>query len=146
MNVIHRIERWGDGHHPGILDIIRIALGIFLLVKGVLFMENTSYLKEVITNQSDIALSPDLFMFIVYYAAFIHMTCGAMMLFGILTRLSALLQLPLVFGAVFFVNILESPVNSELWLSIICLVLLLVFLVIGSGPFSMDSYLKKMDE
>ena len=146
MNVIHRIERWGDGHHPGVLDIIRIALGIFLLIKGVIFMENTSYLKEVITNQSEIALSPDLFMFVVYYAAFIHMTCGAMMAFGILTRLSALLQLPLVFGAVFLVNIFESPLNTELWLSIICLAWLLVFLVIGSGRFSLDNYLKKINE
>jgi uncharacterized membrane protein YphA (DoxX/SURF4 family) len=74
------------------------------------------------------------------------MTCGAMMTFGILTRLSALLQLPLVFGAVFFVNLFESPLNTELWLSIICLVLLLVFLVIGSGRFSLDSYFKKINE
>lgn len=146
MNVIHRIERWGDGHHPGALDIIRIALGIFLLIKGVIFMQNTSFLKDVITNQSDVTLSPDLFMFVVYYAAFIHMTCGAMMAAGILTRLAAFLQLPLVFGAVFFVNILQSPLNTELWLSVICLILLLVFLVIGSGRFSMDNYFKKIDD
>ena len=146
MNVIHRIEQWGDGHHPGVWDGLRIALGIFLLLKGVMFMENTSSLKNIIENQSDITLSPARFMFVVYYTAFIHMTGGAMITLGILTRASALLQLPLVFGAVFFVNILQSPLNTELWMSVICFVLLLIFVVIGSGRFSLDNYLKKISD
>lgn len=109
-------------------------------------MEDTAGLKNIIENQSDITLSPALFMFVVYYAAFIHMTGGAMITLGILTRVSALLQLPLVFGAVFFVNILQSPLNTELWMSVICLGLLLIFVVIGSGRFSLDNYLRKLND
>ena len=146
MNLIHKIERWGDGHHPGVWDVIRILLGLVLLAKGVEFMENTSVLKNIIENQSDLNLSPGLFMFVIYYAAFVHMVGGAVVTFGILTRLSALLQLPLVFGAVFFVNIFQSPLNAELWLSVACLALLVVFMVIGSGRFSMDNYLKNMED
>jgi uncharacterized membrane protein YphA (DoxX/SURF4 family) len=146
MNVINKIERWGDGHHPGVLDILRIALGIVLLLKGIMFMQNTSSIKNIIENQSDINLSSDLFMVLVYYAAFIHMTGGVMITLGVMTRLASLLQLPVMFGAVFFVNIFESPLNSELWLSVICLVLLLIFAVLGSGRVSLDNYLRKIND
>jgi len=142
MDMIHKIEAWGDGHHPRFLDVIRIALGIFLLLKGVAFMQNISDLQYLIQNQADITLPPALMIAVVYYAAFIHMTGGALIALGILTRLSALLQLPVVFGAVFFVNLWLSPVNTELWASIACLGLLAVFVIIGSGKLSLDNYFK----
>lgn len=142
MDLIHKIERWGDSHHPRLLDVIRIALGIFLLLKGVAFMNNTSDLQYIIENQSDINLAPELLIAVVYYAAFVHMVGGALIALGIFTRLSCILQIPVVFGAVFFVNILLSPVNTDLLASIICLVLLVVFMVLGSGRLSLDNYLK----
>lgn len=142
MNLIHKIEKWGDSHHPGILDIIRIALGIFLFMKGLAFMQNTAYLKDVIDNQTDINLSSDLLMSLVYYVTFVHLVGGTLIALGILTRLSAILQIPVVFGAVFFVNVFDSPVNNELWYSVIALILLVVFTVIGSGPLSLDRYLE----
>ena len=46
MNLIHKIEKWGDSHHPKFLDIIRIALGVFLFLKGLGFMDNTANLKS----------------------------------------------------------------------------------------------------
>ena len=145
MNLIHKIERWGDSHHPGFIDVVRIALGIFLFLKGLAFMENTAYLKEIIDNQTDINLSTDVLMMAVYYVTFVHLVGGTLIALGILTRLSSILQIPVVFVAVFFVNIFDSPVNSELWYSIIALLLLMVFTVIGSGPFSLDKYLELSD-
>ena len=142
MDIIHKIEAWGDGHHPRFLDAIRIALGIFLMLKGIAFMQNISGLQYIIENRADISLPPSVLIAVVYYAAFIHMTGGALVALGIFTRLSALLQLPVVFGAVFFVNLWLSPVNTELSASIICLVLLVVFMVIGSGKVSLDNYFK----
>jgi uncharacterized membrane protein YphA (DoxX/SURF4 family) len=121
-------------------------LGLFLLLKGVAFMLNISDLKNLIENQADISLPADLFIAVVYYAAFIHMVGGALIAMGILTRLSSMLQLPVVFGEVLFVNIFESPVNYELWASVACLVLLIVFMIIGSGRFSLDNYIKKINE
>ena len=58
MNLVHKIENWGDTHHPKILDFVRIALGVFLLLKGIAFMENTSYLKSLIDSQDVVDLSP----------------------------------------------------------------------------------------
>src|SRR3981081_360906 len=117
MNLIHKIERWGDSHHPKFLDLIRIVLGIFLFLKGLGFMENTAYLKFIIENQSDITFPSGLLVALVYYVTFVHMVGGTLIALGVLTRLSSLIQIPVVFGAVFFINILQSPVNTELWAS-----------------------------
>ncbi|MGN6638572.1 MAG: DoxX family protein [Mucilaginibacter sp.] len=146
MNLIHRIEKWGDDHHPIPLDFVRIGLGAFLLLKGLAFMQNSADLKSIITSQSDLSVSPGVLMALVYYVTFVHLVGGALIAMGILTRLSSILQIPIVFGAVFFVNVLESPVNTELSASIICLVLLMVFTIIGSGRLSFDTYLKNTQE
>jgi hypothetical protein len=50
--------------------------------------------------------------------------------------------LPIVFGAVFLVNILSSFVNAELWLSILVLGLLMMYVIIGSGPLSLDRVIR----
>ena len=141
MNLIHKIERWGDSHHPKFLDIIRIALGIFLLLKGLGFMDNTANLKSIIENQTDISVSPALLMALVYYVTFVHLVGGTLIALGIMTRFSALMQIPVVFGAVFFVNILQSPFNTDLTSSVAALIFLVVFAVIGSGKLSLENYL-----
>ncbi|HTE00805.1 MAG TPA: DoxX family protein [Mucilaginibacter sp.] len=143
MNLIHKIEKWGDSHHPQYLDIIRIALGVFLFLKGLGFMENTSYLRAVIENQSDIIVPPELLMALVYYVTFVHMVGGILIGIGMLTRFSALMQIPVVFGAVFFINWFQSPFNSDLLSSVIVLIFLFVFMIIGSGKLSLEKYLER---
>ena len=34
MNLVQRIEKWGDAHHPKWIDFIRITLGLVLVMKG----------------------------------------------------------------------------------------------------------------
>jgi putative oxidoreductase len=70
-----------------------------------------------------------------------HVLGGALIFLGLYTRLWAFLQFPIVFGAVFFVNITSPYVNSELWLSVLVLMLLFLFIIIGSGPLSLDRLL-----
>jgi uncharacterized membrane protein YphA (DoxX/SURF4 family) len=146
MNLIHRIEKWGDSHHPRFLDIIRILLGIFLLLKGLGFMDNTAILKSLIENQSDINVAPGLLEALVYYVTFVHLVGGTLIALGILTRFSAIMQIPVVFGAVFFINILQSPFNTDLASSVAALIFLVVFAVIGSGRLSLENYLKSCNE
>ena len=140
MNLVHRIENWGDTHHPAVIDVLRIALGIFLLLKGVAFMENTADLKSIIESLDSIEFSSGILMALVYYVTFAHMVGGIMIALGILTRFSAIIQIPIVLGAVFVNDQLLSPINTQLWFSIIALVLLVIFMIIGSGPLSLDRY------
>jgi len=146
MNLIHRIEKWGDTHHPRFLDIIRILLGVFLLLKGLGFMDNTANLKYLIETRADITVAPWVLMLLVYYVTFVHMVGGTLIAMGIMTRFSAIMQIPVVFGAVFFINVLQSPFNTDLTSSVVALILLVLFAIIGSGRWSIENYLKSCNE
>ena len=141
MNLVHKIERWGDVHHPGALDIIRIALGIFLMLKGYYFMENAAYLEELIRGQNVVDISSGLLMAIVYYVTFAHLVGGFLITIGTLTRFACLLQIPIVLGAIFVTGIFREPINALVWPSVVALGLLSLFTVIGSGPISLDRFL-----
>ncbi len=146
MNRVQKIEQWGDAHHPKVFDLIRIALGIFLLLKGLAFMNNTAYLKELIANQQAIHFSPDILMALVYYVTFAHLVGGTLIALGTLTRLACIIQIPIVFAAVFLTGIFQEPINAMLWPSLVALALLALFMVIGSGPWSLDNYLANLEE
>lgn len=143
MNIAKRVGAWGDRHHPKILDIMRIVLGAFLLAKGLIFFQNAGYLRYLIIDTAAIKASPGMIEFIIYYVTYVHVLGGGLIILGLFTRLWAVLQIPIVFAAVFFVNITAPYINSELWLSILVLALLCVFAIFGSGPFSLDRLLLK---
>jgi uncharacterized membrane protein YphA (DoxX/SURF4 family) len=143
MNVVHKIEHWGDAHHPKILDLVRIALGVFLLLKGVTFMDNTAYLGNIIASQDVVNVSPDVLMLLVYYVTFAHMIGGILIAVGIMTRFASIIQIPIVLGAVFLTSIFKEPINAMAWPSITALILLVVFTILGSGPISLDKYLEE---
>ncbi len=142
MKALDRLVQWGDNHHPKILDSMRMALGIILFAKGIQFLNNAAYLRDMIIENHSIDQIPEVVSAIIIYVTYIHLAGGVTIFLGLFTRLSSLLQLPIVAGAVFFVNILSPFVNSELWLSVLVLVLLAVFVIIGSGPLSLDWILK----
>ncbi|HEV2479095.1 MAG TPA: DoxX family membrane protein [Puia sp.] len=143
MNYAKKIAAWGDRHHPWILDILRIVLGLFLMNKGIVFLKDSGYLRDIILEKEAINQPPGVVSAIVFYVSYIHVLGGGLMVLGLHTRVWAILQFPVVFGAVFLVNIIRPFVFAELWLSIIVLSLLLLFIIIGSGPISLDHLLKR---
>ncbi|RYZ99346.1 MAG: DoxX family protein, partial [Sphingobacteriaceae bacterium] len=80
--------------------------------------------------------------------ALAHIVGGFLIAIGLLTRLAVVIQMPILFGAVFFVNLTKnfSFFNSELWLSIIVFMLLVLFWIVGSGPYSVDNMIKGKQE
>ncbi|EOZ92439.1 hypothetical protein A33Q_4532 [Indibacter alkaliphilus LW1] len=143
MNLTTKIEDWADSHHPAWIDYIRIALGLFILYKGILFISNTEALLQT-ANNVDLAFFN---MALAHYVAFAHLVGGILIAFGLLTRFAVLFQLPILFFAVFFVNInqgfLSVSNNLEFEISILVLALLITFLVYGSGKFSVDHWMKE---
>jgi putative oxidoreductase len=141
MGFIKNIENWGDRHHPAALGVMRILLGIFLFLKGYYFMHNMAYLRWTIEDQHLINLSPFMLQVLMHYVIFVHLAGGVLITLGLLTRLSSILQLPVVISAIIFINIFKSEPNNDLWLSIFACVLLAVFALIGSGPLSLNNFL-----
>jgi putative oxidoreductase len=136
MNIIQRIENWGTENRPAWLDYVRIALGILIFSKGISFISDFPNLLSLI-NGSKMEMFP---IFAIHCVAFAHLVGGILIAFGLVTRFAAVVQIPILFAAVFFVNIRQgfSFLNSELWLSIITLLLLTLFWIVGSGKYSAD--------
>ncbi|MFZ1784800.1 MAG: DoxX family protein [Ferruginibacter sp.] len=138
MNTIEKFKTWGDKHHPKWLDIIRIVLGIFLCYKGIDFLRNTSNIISMMQNTS--FFSEFMIILIGHYVAFAHILGGFFLTLGLFTRAACIIQLPILLGAIVFININAthdafSP-YSELFLSILIFLLLFYFLIIGNGPLS----------
>ena len=145
MNTVQKIEHWGDVHHAKWLDVLRMVLGVIILMKGIAFVSNTESLRELFVQNRVYSFSGLIAMALTHIIAFIHLVGGLLIILGLVTRFAVVIQIPILLGAVFFVNISRgfTPLNSELWLSIIVLMLLILFWVIGSGPYSVDYWMKR---
>jgi putative oxidoreductase len=141
MKTLSKFRTWGDAHHPKILDIIRMLVGLLLIAKGYVYFNNAAYIRELIIQNKLINQSEDLITAIIFYTTYVQMAGGMMIFLGLSTRIAAIFELPIIFGAVFFINILNPFFNSELWLSVLVMALLILFIVIGSGPLSLDRLL-----
>lgn len=145
MTVIQKIEHWGDLHHAKWLDIIRIVLGLLIFSKGIAIVSNTAVLQDLLLQNNVFGFSGMMASLAVHIIGFVHLVGGILITLGLLTRFAVVIQIPILLCAVFFVNISRgfSILNSELWLSIIVLLLLVLFWVVGSGPFSVDHQMKR---
>ena len=138
MNYLNQINDWSDKHNPTWLVVIRVALGLCLFIKGFGFIQNTALLEKYILTTS-LAESVSWLSTIIPW---VHLLGGSMIIAGLFTRWAALVQIPILIGAVFFVNAKKGIFagESDLLFSIIILVLLLFFVVEGSGRLSLDHY------
>lgn len=136
MQLLQRLEFWGDHHHPRWMDIVRIALGIFLIYKGADFLNNMSSLVSLMSYRT--AFSNFTYLLAGHYVVMVHILGGILLIFGILTRLACLLQMPVILGAVFFVSTNKEMLQpyAQLLITILVLGLLVYFLIAGNGPLS----------
>src|SRR5690606_14835624 len=148
MNLVHKIEHWGDDYHSKATDVIRICLGLLILIKGITVIMSRDSVYSLIVDNGRVSFSGVVLAGIVHYIVFAHIVGGIFLIVGLVTRFAAVIQIPILLGAIFFVNIAKgfTIFNSELWLSIIVLLLLVMFWIIGAGPYSMDYTMKKRDK
>ena len=141
MNTIEKITHWGDIHHPGWMDILRMGLGGIIFYKGLEFASNIEGLRATIESSGFILWT---FLF-AHYIILSHVMGGILIALGLITRWAIIFQIPILIGAV-ILNGKQSGLfdfYSQLWFSIIVLALLIAFLVYGSGPFSVDEHMRK---
>lgn len=143
MSVITSLERWGNSHRPGFLDVFRFVLGAFITYKGFYFITHMPEL-EMTTAGINVYFAG---MTLAHYVVFAHILGGPLIFFGLFTRIVCLIQLPILIGAVFMVNapkgFLSIGQHMELWSSIVVLIGLLVFMVFGAGRYSIDAKRRK---
>ena len=136
---MHDTRHVNSANNPVWMDALRILLGLFLFVKGILFLENTSDVFYIFSSSQDV-LSAGRAHFL---TSAVHIVGGLMIAAGMLTRLALLCQLPILIGALLIVNPQRASGlsfgNTELILSLIVTALVLFFMVKGPGRYSVDN-------
>lgn len=114
---------------------------MIIFFKGLFFIQNTDAVNAMIANSAI-----DLYaIFLAHYVALAHLMGGLLIALGLITRIAVIFQIPILVGAIIFVHAQKGffSMESELGFSILVLVMLLFFLVFGSGKISVDEYLRK---
>lgn len=139
MNTFQKLIDWLDHHPESALDIVRAYLGVGLFVRGVLLINDPMASVEQLTGGDQSLLWSAA---LVHYIAFAHLFGGGLLAVGLLTRIAAFVQIPILVGAVFVVHTPEGllSANQSLEFSALVLVLLITIFLFGAGRWSADYY------
>ncbi len=142
MRYLHQINDWSNKHQLRWLVFLRVALGLCLLAKGISFIKNSTILQTIFATSS----IPKSLSWLAFFIPWAHLFRGFLIVIGLFTRIAVILQIPILIGAIIFVNTKSGVYSgeSDLLFSIIVLVLLLFFLVKGSGSYSIDKQIKTL--
>jgi len=146
MNLVQRLEHWGEAHHPWYIDLMRMALGIFLCYRGYVFLQNMGELQHLVS--STMSFSSFAQVLLGHYIVFAHLMGGFFLAIGLLTRVACLIQIPILMGAIIFVNNSSGLMQpySEMLLSIMVLLLLVYFMIVGNGPWSFEKLIDQQNK
>jgi uncharacterized membrane protein YphA (DoxX/SURF4 family) len=133
MNQFNKMLAWLEANREIAYALIRIYLGIALFVRGWLFMIDPSAFTKLAGAHA-----------VYWWYSYIvgaHLVGGFLLAIGYFTRLAALLQIPVLFGAVVFIHLEQGlmTVGQSLELATLILFLLVIYFFFGGGSFSFDS-------
>ncbi|MBC9797315.1 DoxX family protein [Sinomicrobium weinanense] len=137
MGTVKTLNKWANAHTYYPLDLLRIALGVFLFLKGTSFIVNSQYLIDIIKPIQNWWGA----MLTVHYVAHAHLLGGILIVFGLLTRLSIAVQIPILIGAI-AINFIGEMHSGNLIASSVTFLICIFFLIYGSGKHSADYYFK----
>ena len=128
---------WLDNNTSLAYALIRAFLGIALFVRGWILISDPAAMIEL--------AGEDKIYWWYSYITITHLVGGFLLAIGFFTRLASLLQIPILYGAVFMIHLKQGllSVGQSLELSVLVLMLLLLYFIFGSGVLSVDNYLKK---
>jgi uncharacterized membrane protein YphA (DoxX/SURF4 family) len=137
MGTVKDLNKWANAHTYYPLDLLRVALGVFLFIKGIEFMTNHEQMAMMARPFQEMPGG----MLILHYVTPAHFVGGFLIVIGLLTRWAVIAQLPILIGAI-LTNFLGVMDVSNLILAIAIFLLCIFFTIYGSGKHSADYYLK----
>lgn len=134
---VKSLNKWANAHSTFPFNVVRIALGLFLIYKGAYFISNSRSFEDLIAPVSNFMGG----MLTFHYIASAHIMGGIMIVFGLLTRWALAAQLPILVGAV-LINFLGEMNGINLLIASITLATSIFYTIYGSGKYSADYYFK----
>jgi uncharacterized membrane protein YphA (DoxX/SURF4 family) len=145
MKSISECKQWFQSHPDVVIDLMRTYLGIGLLIKGIYFLSHRGELDQLLHGADNLAFTQAM---VLHCVIPVHLVGGVLLTVGLLTRVAALLQIPILVGAVFYVHlpklILIGPREGVEFALLVLFLLILIF-VFGPGRFSVDHLLFKKE-
>lgn len=138
MKSIKSLDEWAYAHTYFWIDLLRVALGVFLFIKGLHFISQSQILLDLIEPLKGFGGM----MISVHYVAFAHLVGGFLIAIGLLARLAIAVQIPILIGAI-LINFLGEMNTGNLIQAIAVLLVSLFFIFYGSGMHSADYMIKK---
>ena len=143
MNATSRMRLWVETHSDIIWDLVRIYLGIGLFLKAIFYLTHRDYLLQSMDNMGTSWFAPAI---MAHYVILAHLFGGLLMALGLITRVAALVQVPILLAAVFYVylpKMMFLEPRQSLEFSALVLFLLLLTAAFGAGRWSLDHYLSR---
>jgi uncharacterized membrane protein YphA (DoxX/SURF4 family) len=133
QDYVRRIE----SSREAVLDLIRAYLGFGLFFRGLALLVVEDGLRQLAGGA---AASLPTFGVGLYVTA-AHLIGGALLAVGLYTRLAALVQIPVLVGAVTLVHWQDGLLSADqsLEFSVLVLFLLVLVALFGAGPWSLDA-------
>ncbi|MEP1095576.1 MAG: DoxX family membrane protein [Cyclobacteriaceae bacterium] len=130
MKKIDEMLEWLSTHQNIAYSLIRIFLGLALFVRGYILISNPEAMLELAGGNNFFIWSS--------YISIGHFLGGLLIMLGLFTRIGALLQIPILVGAVFVVNDKSLIMGGQsIELAAMVLFLLLVCFAFGGGIYSL---------
>lgn len=135
LNIIDQKKR------SGIFIITRVGLGVSLTLKGIQFIQNNSLIRNVFAD----SLILQKYLWLQTIIPWVNVLGGVFIIIGLFTRIASFIQIPILLGAIFFVDAQKGVYEGQtsLWFSLLLLFFLFVFLIQGAGKPSLDMALRK---
>ncbi len=144
MEKLRQLIDWAEAHPKVWLDCVRIYLGLGLFIRGVFIITNTraEFIADLLKRMEYPWVVT---VVLLHYIALAHLVGGLMLTVGLLTRIAAWVQIPILAGAL-FVHRSEGLMSSGQGLEFSGLVffLLVIFSISGAGPLSVDHGMPKL--
>ncbi len=137
MGIIKSLNKWANRNTYLPLDLLRIALGVFLFIKGISFMSDSQMLMDLFKPIQNLAGG----MIVMHYVAPAHFIGGILITFGLLTRWAIIAQFPILVGAI-IINFAGEMNSLNLIQAIVVFLICAFFILYGSGKRSADYYFK----
>ena len=135
MELIKKLNKWANSHTYYPIDLLRIALGAYLIYKGIFFFRNSQYLESLLIDLNVDGLTA--LLGTIHIVGLLHFVGGILIVFGLLTRLTLIFHLPILLGAV-VINFIGTMDYSNLIQASIVLIVSVFFIIYGSGKHSAD--------
>lgn len=131
---IEQCQKWIETHRDILFDCLRIYLGVGLFVKGIYFFSHPELLAQFTNTASGGGMAS-----LAAAVPYVHVIGGLLVALGIFVRWAALAQLPVLFGAVFYVNlprVIDTVSREAVEFSVLVAFLMLLVCLRGTGPLS----------